>query len=49
MKPAERYQQGSASDFLFKLKKKFFFYYIIYWISKHRMGGYFLKTCFLNR
>ena len=25
MKPAERYQQGSASDFLFKLKKKFFF------------------------
>ena len=29
MKPAERYQQGSASDFLFKLKKNFFLLYYL--------------------
>ena len=47
MKTAERQQQGSAGDFIVKLKKTPFLLFY-FWISKYRMGGYFLKTCFLH-
>ena len=47
MKTAERQQQGRAGDCIVKLKKNTIFT-IYFWISKYRMGVYFLKTCFLN-
>ena len=49
MKTAEWHQQGRSGDFIVKLKKKYTFLPFYVWISEFRMGGYFLKTCFLNR
>ena len=47
MKTLERQQQGRAIEFIVKLKKAPFLLFY-FWISKYQMGGYFLKTCFLN-
>ena len=44
MNTAEWHQRGRSGDFIVQLKKPFYV-----WISKFRIGGYFLKTCFLNR
>ena len=48
MKTAEWQQQGRTVEFFVKLKKTTPFLLFYFWISKYRMGGYFLKTCFLN-
>ena len=50
MKTAEWHQRDRSGDFIVKLNKKYTFlpFYHV-WISEFRMGGYFLKTCFLNR
>ena len=44
MKTAEWHQPGRSGDFIVKLKKKYIFLPFYIWISKFRMGGYFLKT-----
>ena len=49
MKTAEWYQRGRSGDFIVKWKKKYTFLQFYVWISEFRMGGYFLKTCFLKR
>ena len=49
MKIAEWHQRGGSCDFIVKLKKKYTFIPFYVWISEFQMGGYFLKTCFLNR
>ena len=49
MKTAEWHQRGRSGDFIVKLKKKYTFSPFYVWISEFWMGGYFLKTCFLNR
>ena len=46
---AEWYQRGHSGDFIVKLKKKYTFSPFYVWTSEFWMGGYFLKTCFLNR
>ena len=46
MKTAERQQQGRAGGFKLEKNPSFLPFYL--WISKYQMGGYFLKTCFLN-
>ena len=48
MKTAEWHQRGRSGDFIVKLKKKYTFLPFYVWISEFRMGGYFLKTFFLN-
>ena len=45
MNGATKQNRGRSGDFIVKLKKKYNFI----WISEFRMGGYFLKTFFLNR
>ena len=47
MKTVERQQQGSDVEFIVKLEKTPFLLFY-FWISKYRMGVYFLKTYFLN-
>ena len=42
-------QRGRSGDIVVKLKKKYTFLPFYVWISECRMGGYSLKTCFLNR
>ena len=49
MKTAEWHQRGRSGHFIVKLKKKHTFLPFYVWISEFQMGGYFLKTCFLNR
>ena len=49
MKTAKWHQQVRSGDFNVKLKKKYTFLPFYVWISKFRMGDYFLKTCFVNR
>ena len=49
MKTAEWHQRGRSGDFIVKLKKKHTFLPFHVWISEFQMGGYFLKTYFLNR
>ena len=49
MMTAEWHQRGPCIDFIIKLKKKYTFLPFFVWISEILMGGYFLKTCFLNR
>ena len=49
MKTAEWHQRGCSGDFIVKLKKKYNFLPFHVCISKFRIGGYFLKTCCLNR
>ena len=49
MKTAEGHQRACSGNFIVKLKKKYKFLALYVWISEFRMGGYFLKTCFLNR
>ena len=49
MKTVERHQQGRSGDFIVKLKKQYTFLPFYVWLSEFRMGGNFLKTCFLNR
>ena len=46
---SECHQRSRSGDFIVKLKKKYTFLPFYVWISEFRMGGYFLKTCFLNR
>ena len=48
MKIAEWHQRGRSGDFIVKLKKKYTFIPFYVWINEFQMGGYFLKTCFLN-
>ena len=43
MKAAEWHLGGRSGDFIVKKNPPF------HGISKFQMGGYFLKTCFLNR
>ena len=49
LKTTEWHQRGRSGDFIVKLKKKYTFLPFYVWISEFRMGGYFLKTCCLNR
>ena len=49
MNGATQQNQGRSGDFIVKLKKKYIFLPFYIWISEFQMGGYFLKTCFLNR
>ena len=49
MKTAEWDLRGRSDDFIVILKKKYTFLPFYLWINEFRMGGYFLKTCFLNR
>ena len=49
MKTAEWHQPGRSGDFIVKLKKEYTFLPFYVSISEFRIGGYFLKTCFLNR
>ena len=49
MNGATKQNRGRSGDFIVKLKKKYTFLPFYVWISEFRMGGYFLKTCFLNR
>ena len=46
MKAAERHQQGRAGNFIAKLKKPTFLLFY-FWISKYRMGSYFLKYIYI--
>ena len=39
----------SSGDFIVKLKEEYTFLPFYVWISEFRLGGYFLKPCFLNR
>ena len=49
MKTAEWHQPGRSGDFIVKSKKEYTFLPFYVRISEFRMGGYFLKTCFLSR
>ena len=49
MNGATKHNRGRSGDFIVKLKKKYTFLPFYVWISEFRMGGYFLKTFFLNR
>ena len=49
MNGATKQNRGRSGDFIVKLKKKYTFLPFYVLISEFRMGGYFLKTCFLNR
>ena len=49
MNGATKQNRGRSGDFIVKLKKKYIFLPFYVWISEIRMGGYFLKACFLNR
>ena len=49
MNGATQQNRGRSGDFIVKLKKKNIFLPFCIWISEFQMGGYFLKTCFLNR
>ena len=48
MKTAEWHQQGRSGDFIVRLKKEYTFLPFYVWIREFRMGGYFLKSCFIN-
>ena len=48
MNGATKQNRGRSGDFIVKLKKKYTFLPFYVWISEFRMGGYFLKTFFLN-
>ena len=43
------YRWGRSGDFIVKLKKKYTFLSFYVRINEFRMGGYFMKICFLNR
>ena len=49
MRREEWHQRGPSGDFIVKLKKKYTFLPFYICASEFRMGGYFLKTCFLNK
>ena len=44
-----KWRQQNGTNEVVKLKKKYTFLPFYVWISEFRMGGYFLKTFFLNR
>ena len=49
MNGATKQNRGLSGDCIVKLKKKYTFLPFYIWIGESRMGGYFLKTFFLNR